>query len=180
MTLERQSRGGWRLKVGILLFVMSIGWPLVLPVLSVTGVSGTTIAAFSGIMMAAAELMLVAAAAIAGKEGYALIKTRVLGLLKSFGPPQTVSRSRYRIGLVLFITPLLIGWAAPYLGPCLPLVVEHPLAVAIGGDALLGVSLFVLGGDFWSKLRSLFLHRARAVIPDHHRSLAESRLARPT
>ena len=31
-------------------------------------------------------------------------------------------------------------------------------------DLLLLVSLFVLGGDFWNKLRALFIHDAKAVI----------------
>jgi len=40
------------------------------------------------------------------------------------------------------------------------------LTYAIAGDVLLLVSLVVLGGDFWDKLRSLFIHSARAVIPE--------------
>jgi hypothetical protein len=32
----------------------------------------------------------------------------------------------------------------------------------IGGDVLLVSSLFVLGGEFWDKLRALFVHDARA------------------
>ena len=34
-----------------------------------------------------------------------------------------------------------------------------------GGDLLLLTSLFVLGGDFWDKLRALFFHQAKAVFP---------------
>jgi hypothetical protein len=34
------------------------------------------------------------------------------------------------------------------------------------GDAMMLVSLFVLGGEFWDKLRALFVHRARAVMPE--------------
>lgn len=33
---------------------------------------------------------------------YALIKKKVLGFLKQYGPPNKVSRLRYRIGLVMF------------------------------------------------------------------------------
>jgi hypothetical protein len=35
----------------------------------------------------------------------------------------------------------------------------------VGGDVVFVTSLFVLGGDFWDKLRSLFVHGARAVFP---------------
>ncbi len=36
---------------------------------------------------------------------------------------------------------------------------------AIVGDLLLLTSLFVLGGDFWDKLRSLFVHGSKAMFP---------------
>jgi hypothetical protein len=35
----------------------------------------------------------------------------------------------------------------------------------LGLDVITLASLFVLGGDFWDKVRALFLHDARAVFP---------------
>jgi hypothetical protein len=35
--------------------------------------------------------------------------------------------------------------------------------VNVGLDLITLASLFVLGGDFWDKVRALFLHDARAV-----------------
>jgi hypothetical protein len=63
---------------------------------------------------------------------------------------------------------VLVGWASPYVGTYLPGFEAHPLYYAIAGDGLLLVSLFVLGGEFWDKLRSLFIHRAYPVIPEKH------------
>jgi hypothetical protein len=146
-------------------FVASLAWPVLLPILPLLGMSGTGVAAFAGVMAVAAEIMLLAGAAIAGKDGFAFIKSKIFGFLKSFGPPKTVGRTRYTIGLVLFAAPLLVGWAAPYLGHHIPRFDEHPFPFAITGDALLLISLFVLGGDFWDKLRALFVHGARAVFP---------------
>jgi hypothetical protein len=37
---------------------------------------------------------------------------------------------------------------------------------AVAGDLLLLASLFVLGGDFWDKLKALFIYDARAHMPD--------------
>ena len=156
---------GWRVKAGSVIFVASLVWPVLLPVLPLLGASGTAVAAFGAVMAVAAEIMLVAGAAIAGKEGFALIKSRVFGVLKSFGPPREVGRVRYSMGLVLFTIPLLLGWASPYLGRHVPGLEAHALAFAIAGDVLLLISLFVLGGDFWDKLRALFVHGARAVFP---------------
>jgi hypothetical protein len=157
---------GWRVKVGFAILVVSIGWPILIPMLLLLRVSTTATAVFSGVMVVAAEFMLIAGAAIAGKEGFAFIKAKVFGFLKSYAPPTEVSRLRYTVGLVMFATPLAFGWAAPYFGHHLPGFEHGQLTYAIVGDALLLISLFVLGGGFWDKLRSLFRHDAYAVIPD--------------
>ena len=41
---------------------------------------------------------------------------------------------------------------------------SHRLLVAIIGDLLLVSSLFVLGGEFWDKVRALFIRDARVVL----------------
>ncbi|TWU21113.1 hypothetical protein Pla52o_41470 [Novipirellula galeiformis] len=160
----------WRAKVGFVMFVLSIGWPVLIPVLPLLGVTTTATAAISGVMLVAAEIILVAAAAIAGKEGFAIIKTTVFGFLHSRGPANEVGPTRYRIGLVMFAAPLAVGWASPYIGHYFAVSETDfgvgGLAAAIVLDVLLLVSLFVLGGGFWDKLRSLLRHDAYAVIPD--------------
>ena len=84
---------GWRLKLGVTLFGLSIVLPvLVLTMVAATGLSAT----ISGVMLAGSE---------------------VLGI------------------------------------------------VAVAGDLLLLTSLFVLGGDFWDKLRALFIGGAKVVFP---------------
>lgn len=165
---DEQIQAGWRIKLGFVLFILSIAWPVLLPIMPLLGISGSTIAAFSGAMLVAAEVMILAGAAIAGREGFAFIKSRAFGLLKSFGPPQKVGRTRYIIGLILFVAPIILGWVWPYVGEYLSGFQEHALIYAIAGDVLLLISLFVLGGGFWDKLRALFIHTADAVIPEKH------------
>jgi hypothetical protein len=166
MRSDEQPQVTWRTRVAFAIFMASIGWPVVIPVLPLLGVSTSATAAFSGVMFIVADVMLVAAAAIAGKEGFAVIKANVFRFLKSFGPPHEVSRARYTIGLVMFTTPLAFGWASPYFGHHLPCFEGGKMIYAIVFDVLLLISLFVLGGDFWDKLRALFLHNAYAIIPD--------------
>lgn len=155
---------GWRIKVGFAFFVCSIGWPVLIPIFPLLGMSASAIAAYSGFMLVAAEFMMIAGAAIAGKEGFAHIKNRVFGFLKRYGPTRDVGRPRYILGLVMFVTPLAFGWASPYFGHQLPGFEGGQLIYAIAGDLLLFISLFVLGGGFWDKLRSLFKYNAYAVI----------------
>ena len=164
--IEGRAHAGWRIKSGFAIFIVSIGWPILIPILSVLGTPATAIAVFSGVMVVAAELMLIAGAAIAGKEGFAFIKATVFGFLRSYGPPREVGRTRYTICLMMFSAPIIFGWASPYIGHHLPGFENGALIYAIAGDVLLLISLFILGGAFWDKLRSLFQHNAYVVIPD--------------
>ena len=157
---------GWRIKTGFVIFITSIAWPVLVPILPLIGVSSQSITTFTGVMIVASEAMLVTAAAIAGKDGFAYIKQCIFGLLKSYGPPQSVGATRYAIGLVMFVLPPLFAFLTPYLGRYIPTLDNHRMVFAVTGDFLLLFSLFVLGGDFWDKLRSLFLHKAVAVMPD--------------
>ncbi|MGD8703629.1 MAG: hypothetical protein PVH26_14430, partial [Desulfosarcina sp.] len=77
-----------------------------------------------------------------------------------------VGAGRYKTGLVIFMLPPVYAFLRPYIGKFIPGLAEYGLVFAIAGDIMLLVGLFLLGGDFWEKLRSLFIHQAVAVIPD--------------
>jgi hypothetical protein len=83
-------------------------------------------------------------------------------VLKRYGPPNKVGPMRYKIGLVLFSLPIFFGWISIYAARWIPGFESQPLIYAVGGDLLILVSLFVLGGDFWDKVRALFIHNAKA------------------
>jgi hypothetical protein len=150
---------GWRLKLGVGIFVLSILLPVAgIPLAASLGLSGTITASVSGALLVGAEVLGVLAVAVMGKPGYLYIKSRVFGLLKRYGPPEEVSRARYNIGLVMFVLPILFGWVTLYISDWIPNLEDNLFAYAIGGDMLLLVSLFVLGGDFWDKIRAMFVY----------------------
>ena len=95
---DEKPQVGWRVTLGFAIFATSIGWPVFIPILLLLGVSATATAAISGVMVVVAEFMLIAGAAIAGREGFALIKATLFGFLRSYGPPSEVSRLRYNRG----------------------------------------------------------------------------------
>jgi len=109
------------------------------------------------------------AVAVLGKAGFNYLTGIFKGALGRFfakhGPPEVVSPRRYHIGLVIFVLPLLLAWATPYFAHHLPGYELRPIIYALPGDLLLIASLFVLGGEFWDKLRSLFVHGAKAQFP---------------
>ena len=161
---SEKPAAGWRIKLGVMLFGLSILLPVLgIPLLATFGLSTTMTASVSGALLVGAEVLGICAVAVMGKSGYAYIKNRIFGFLKQHGPPQKVSRVRYNIGLVIFFVPLLFGWLSPYISRWIPVLLSHPLPYAIGGDIMLLTSLFVLGGDFWDKIRSLFIHNVHEL-----------------
>ena len=106
---------------------------------------------------------LLVAIGIMGKPGFAFLKSMVKSKLS---PPATVGPVRYKLGLALFVTVIVLGMMGPYIAMELtPFRQANPRLVAGAGDALLLISLFILGGDFWDKLRSLFIREAKVVFP---------------
>jgi len=156
---SEKPAAGWRLKLGAALLGISIVLPVVgIPLVTTLGLSTTMAASVSGALLVGAEVLGLGAVAVMGKSGFAFIKNRVFGFLKQHAPPQKVSRGRYNIGLVIFCVPFLFGWLSPYISKWVPGLLSYPLPFAIGGDILILASLLVLGGDFWDKIRSLFIH----------------------
>lgn len=170
--IEQASAGGrratgWRFRLGTALFLLSMFGPfLFIPLVAMMGFPTELTTAISGGILVGGEVVLVLATAVMGKAGFAYIKGRVFSLLKQYGPPMEVSRLRYLIGLVLFVVPILSGWLAPYASHLIPGYAGNEFTFAVVGDLILVVSLFVLGGEFWEKIRALFIHGARAIIPE--------------
>ena len=153
--------------VGGTLFVL--GWlcPLFVPVVAASNLPTAWKAVASGVLLIGLpELLTVAAIAILGHSGYRYLKGRLLTALKRYGPPEIVGPTRYHIGLVLFVLPLLLGFLEPYLGHLIPGLAENRVVFCVACDLMFVSSLFVLGGEFWDKLRALFVHGAKARFPE--------------
>lgn len=110
------------------------------------------------------DLALIAAIAIWGKPGYLYLKGRLFAFLKRGLPPERVGPTRYAVGLTMFLAPIVLAWITPYLGAATgEALTRTPPAIA--GDVVFLASFFVLGGEFWDKVRSLFVRRAVAEFP---------------
>ena len=154
---------GWRFRLGLIILV--VGWlsPLCIPVITATELPTRWKTIISGLLaVGIPEVFTIVAIAIMGKSGYNLIKERFFRFLNKHGPPDRVSLTRYRFGLVMFVLPIVFGWLGPYGAHHISGYETHRLVVIVIGDLMFVASLFVLGGDFWDKIRSLFIHRARA------------------
>lgn len=148
-----------RLIIGAIVFISGFLSPLLIPLVTRWELSVAWKTTLSGLLMAGIpELFMLITVAILGKEGYQYLKGKVMAFLKKHGPPQKVSRKRYKIGLVLFSIPLLVGLLFPYLKHHFHALEAIEYYFHIGGDVLLLISLLVLGGEFWDKIRALFTY----------------------
>jgi hypothetical protein len=149
------------------LFVLAWLCPLFIPLVAASPLPTSWKAVASGfLLIGLPELLTLASIAILGHSGYRYLKRRILTFLKRYGPPQVVGSARYHIGLVLFVLPLLFSFLEPYLGSLIPGHAMNRIVVCVASDLMFVSSLFVLGGDFWDKLRALFLHGAKARFPE--------------
>jgi len=160
-TENEHPQTGWRLRLGLVIFITGFASPLLIPVIAAADLPTGWKTVISGALaVGIPEVFSIIAIAIMGKAGFNTIKSRFFGFLKKHGPSDRVSRSRYRVGLVMFVLPFLFGWLGPYFVHRIPDYEAYRLPVSIAGDILLVSSLFVLGGDFWDKVRALFVHDA--------------------
>jgi hypothetical protein len=100
-----------------------------------------------------------------GKSGFVYIKAKAFALLKRTLPAGKVSRLRYNIGLALLIPHVIFAYITFYAPHWLPGYDEHRVAMNLTADFLLVVTLFIPGGEFWEKIRALFIYDAKAGIP---------------
>jgi hypothetical protein len=161
------AAGKARMYIGIGVF--ALGWILALtlvPVVSGLSISASLKATLNTLLVVGfPKIFLLAAIAIMGKEGFTALKASVFGFFKKFGPPAEVGPWRYRVGLVMFLLPYVLGLLLTYIGPVLPGGAEATRDYEMAGDMIQVVSLFVLGGDFWDKLRALFVRNAKVQFP---------------
>src|SRR6266851_6786941 len=155
-----------RLKLGIALLLLGLAMPAGTVLVAGTDWPVAVKTVVSGILLLGLEIMIVPAVALMGKESFDRIVGKAKGLLRALKPAGNVGRTRYTIGLVMLVVPPLLAWIASYVpSSWLPQDYAVRVWVNLALDLTIVASLFVLGGDFWDKLRALFLYEARVVFP---------------
>ncbi len=145
-----------RLILGGVIFISGFLSPLAIPLVTGLDLSAEWKTALSGmLLLGVPEVFMLIAITILGKQGFDYLK---FFLWKAIRPADKVSVRRYRVGLVLFFSPLIFGLLQPYLALWITGFEEQELRLAILGDILFASSLFMLGGGFWLKVRALFTH----------------------
>lgn len=155
------SVGGWRFKLGIVIFVLAFAVWLLVPLAAAAGASAASIAALSGVLFVANKILLVLVIAVVGKSGLQRLKQLVLGYVTA--RTDEIGPFRHRVGVVLFCLPIFSSLLQPYVDVVWPGVRPDEWWFQLLGDVILIVSFFVLGANFWGKVRALFIRTARVV-----------------
>ncbi len=155
--LQPAAARGWRFKCGIGLFIVAFALWFLVPIAASLDVPGPRIAALTGTVFIANKVLLIVCIAVMGKEGFQQLKGMVFGQAKRLAPARTVGPVRHAIGLVMFILPILTSMLEPYVDQLWPGSRPNLWQLQVLGDVMLVASFFVLGGDFWNKLRALFV-----------------------
>ena len=160
----RQRR---RLVIGIGVFVG--GWILafaLVPWVIASNLSAAMRTTLTSILLLGVpKVFLVIAAAIMGKPGFTYLKSHIALHFRRYALPAEVSLLRHRIGLTLFVSLIVLSSLGRFVGHVLPGQAERPWVYAIASNLLLVLSIVILGGDFWDKLRALFIRDAKVVFP---------------
>jgi hypothetical protein len=157
------AAGDWRFKLGMAIFVSAFAIWLLVPLMAALNASGTTLAALSGIVFVGNKVLLLAVVAVMGKPGFVQLKRHVFGYVAMLAPAPEVGRLRHAVGLTMFGVPLLTTFLEPYDDYIWPALFTHGWRVELVSDLVFVASFFVLGGNFWAKIRTLFVRTARVV-----------------
>jgi hypothetical protein len=149
-TVER-----WAFRIGAVFLALSLVSPLLAFAVPWLELSDALEASLIGLLvLGIPEIFLLIAAALMGKRAIEAIKARIARVFKRTGPPRRVGRTRFRIGMAI-----LFGSALPlllhnYATLGFELTVDDRWLIA--GDAAFIASFFVLGAEWWERLKRLF------------------------
>ena len=164
--LNQDKPSAWRFRLG--LFFFALGWvcPLFIPLITNSNLATEMKTLISGILLIGApEVFSVISIVILGKSGFNTLKTKVFAFFKRAIPRDEVSRMRYRIGLFMLLLHVIYAYLTFYIPDLIPGYTDNRIPMNLTADFLFIVTLFILGGNFWEKLRALLLYDAKAYIP---------------
>jgi len=96
---------------GIIIFISGFLTPLLIPLVISSGLSAGFKTILTGLLaFGIPELFMILAASILGKSGFNYLKRYLSLFLKRYGPPDTVSKARYNIGLIMFFIPIVFAF----------------------------------------------------------------------
>lgn len=163
--------GGWRYRLGVGLLVLS----LILPILALILVpllgfpKGVNAVLYALSLAGGPDVLLVLAAGTMGRENMDRILARVVPWLKRLVHWETVTRSRYVIGLwILALSVVLPFVVTLFFEDSVVTASNQPgwgYYVVVGSYFAFLAGFFVCGAPLWERIRAIFTWNARITFP---------------
>ena len=152
-----------RFKLGIAFIIFGLIMPLFSLLVPFLGLPGAISACVIGFLIVGGpELCLFIGAILAGKEAVTLIKGKI------FRP---AGKIRYMVGLTVFVVCFLFNWVLAYLeaSGIISLNTHNWLFIMAGGDITAFMGVFVMGPEFFTKIKSIFSWHGINSNQDHRK-----------
>jgi len=158
-----QIKKDWKYYTGLILFIYCWIPYLASALILILRIPIDKSLAAIGVFIVSAEIAFALSVVLLGKPFIELIKSKLKGLVlrrRELWHAAPVGRGRHAVGVALLLVSFL-----PYFITEVSLLLGYPrddagrwtlFYILIAGDALFMTSLFVLGGDFWDRLKALF------------------------
>lgn len=150
----------WKYYLGLVLFAYSFAPLVVVGCLPLMGMSLAESGALAVVFLATGEIAFYGAAVLLGKEFLVALKRRLHILFRRpAAPPRPVGRTRHRLGVAVIAASFLTYYAVLidllFFSPAESEVTFLAWSL-VGGEAMSMAGLFLLGGQFWERLRHIF------------------------
>jgi hypothetical protein len=154
-------RKDWRFYAGMTAMALAVIMPLTALVVPVLGLSTTQSALLAGVLLAGGpEVLCILAVALLGKETFLYFAHRAKTALRRAVIDQPASKARYYTGLVV----ILVSWLPAYIyaySPALMPQGDARIYLLAAMDLAFVVSVFLMGGEFWEKVRRIFVYEGK-------------------
>jgi hypothetical protein len=141
--------------------VLSIVMPLGALLVPWLGLPMAQSAFLAGILVAGCpEVLCILAVAFLGKETFQYFTHKAKSALRRVVLDRPASRTRYYVGLAI----VLVSWLPAYFYAYLPQFMPGGNAriyILAGMDLAFVASVFLMGGEFWEKVRRIFIYEGR-------------------
>jgi len=152
----------WKYYLGLSLFIYSFVPICTVELLFMLPLTTSEKASAALIYLGSGELTFICAVALLGKPFVELLKAKIKGFFISkmpVAPPKPITKTQHAIGVTLFFASFLpypVAEGVLFFGHPTGRDLHYLVAAMLTGDVIFIISLFVLGGEFWERLKKLF------------------------
>ena len=157
-TLKRD----WRFYAGMTALVLAVILPLGAFIVPLLGLPLAQSALLVGVLVAGGpEVLCIAAIALLGKETFQYLAHHAKLAFRRAVIDRPASKARYYVGLAI----VLLSWLPAYIYAYAPAAMPGGNArvyILAAMDLAFVASVFLMGGEFWEKVRRIFIYEGKA------------------